>query len=443
MRLWVTKPTVPRFADNITFAVDAVSPATTRLPEETLFQALTRRIDRPFVTLPEAELPVVAEATLHPLIEAVHRAFSEHRPLILSPDDIWLTVVQGFAHHVVENAEVLRHKLVSFEGKRELAVPVLSFPTEIEWPSVIELWSASVREYVPLDLYNALVCNFSTTTPAIRTASEVAVLDAFQQYFEYTLVCVCGIPKVTLRGTPDDWRSIRKRVEKLDGYGLDHWTRRLRPIMDKLVRTAEGHPDVRFWQAIYKPAQAYGGEVATGWITDLFPYLERFGDRYPNDTLRSPRIGWALHPFVADRANGIAPSAFPSGLSSAQVVMRIEDTTERFLEILAGFFGIIQSPEGELSPHIGWSIIERDAIDVFWNKLSERFPSKPSVKKENRIASADFSAFRKRFSEMIIFPGTSHEWKIVPGATINRRIWAPDVFALGPDNLIRNCSGVA
>ena len=43
---------------------------------------------------------------------AVHIAFSQHRPLSLSPDDIWLVIVQGFSHHVAENAQMLRNRLV-------------------------------------------------------------------------------------------------------------------------------------------------------------------------------------------------------------------------------------------------------------------------------------------------------------------------------------------
>jgi len=58
----------------------------------------------------------------HPLIEAVHVAFSQHRPLSLSPDDIWLVIAQGFGHHVTKNAEALRGRLVRHQGRRGLTV---------------------------------------------------------------------------------------------------------------------------------------------------------------------------------------------------------------------------------------------------------------------------------------------------------------------------------
>jgi len=34
---------------------------------------------------------------IHPLLGAVHVAFAEHRPLVLSPDALWLTILQGVA----------------------------------------------------------------------------------------------------------------------------------------------------------------------------------------------------------------------------------------------------------------------------------------------------------------------------------------------------------
>jgi hypothetical protein len=42
-------------------------------------------------------LDCVAGIGEHPLIAAAHLAFSQHRPLLLSPDVIWVTIVQGLA----------------------------------------------------------------------------------------------------------------------------------------------------------------------------------------------------------------------------------------------------------------------------------------------------------------------------------------------------------
>jgi hypothetical protein len=59
---------------------------------------------------------------------------------------------------------------------------------------VIQQWSTGIQSHIPAELYQMMLCDFSTTTSIIRTASQVVMLDAFQQYFEYEVVFICGIP---------------------------------------------------------------------------------------------------------------------------------------------------------------------------------------------------------------------------------------------------------
>jgi hypothetical protein len=64
-----------------------------------------------------------------------------------------------------------------------------------------------------------------------------------------TVLCACGIPSITRLGTPDDWRAVRRRAAMLSEFGLDHWTGALVPVLDQLVRTAEGQTDRAFWRS--------------------------------------------------------------------------------------------------------------------------------------------------------------------------------------------------
>ncbi|MBL7775710.1 MAG: DUF4419 domain-containing protein, partial [Saprospiraceae bacterium] len=43
--------------------------------------------------------PLVPAST-NGFLYAVYRAYAEHRPLVLSPDMVWLTILQGFSTHV-------------------------------------------------------------------------------------------------------------------------------------------------------------------------------------------------------------------------------------------------------------------------------------------------------------------------------------------------------
>jgi len=379
----------------ITFAVDPVTLPEKLIWTETLADSLLRRFQRKILILPDEGQHVINVARdsfeqnrhkydemmcsrmiphlgsrCHPFIDAVHTAFSQHRPLSLSPDTIWLLIAQGFSHHVAENSESLRPRLVRHQGKRELTVDSLDL-TLASFEEAIAGFSSLIRQEIDPVLHETLICDFSTTRPAMRTASEVALMDSFSSYFTYELICVCGIPKVTIEGTPADWRRIRARVEVIATYGLEWWVSRLRPILDEFVLTADGHPSQNFWQAIYKPKDTYGDKVATGWITDLFPYLGDAPERRRNHAFEHERHNWALpvdqgvetrhQLFGPPVKGGVALKSFPSGLSSARVKVHFKNRPADSLDVdlVAGFLAVSQDPiELTISPLISWCAAE-------------------------------------------------------------------------------------
>lgn len=383
-------PTCSGFA----FAVDDVTPAGKPIWSETLAESLNRRFKRKIFVLPDSEMPVInaqADSLLrsrdnvqakalqgslnaatgarfgsmadgdlvrdagircHPFIDAVHTAFAQHRPLILSPDDIWLVIAQGFSHHVSENPEKLRPRLVRHQGREELSTDVFDL-SAVSFEQAIGSFSMQIRDRTDPVLYESLICDFSTTTPNIRVASEIALMDTFSSYFIYVMGCVCGIPKITIQGSPEDWQRVRARVEVLATYELEWWVSRLRPILDEFILAARGRPTPDFWKAIYKPEETYNNILATGWIADLFPYLGDPPGRRRNHCLALTRNGWAL-----PVASGVSTKQFPSGLSSVPVTLKVKSETFD-LDLVAGFLAVKQnSSDLALSTVIGWSVAE-------------------------------------------------------------------------------------
>jgi hypothetical protein len=358
----------------VTFSVDAVEPAKNPLLLSTLHENLEMRSGTSVLIMPDQAAPAAApqgfltkhhhadsHEFLHPLAEAVHLAFSDHRPLVLSPDAIWLTIAQGFGQHVQENPEAMRGRIVQHHGQKELIVKTRSLDPEV-WPQMVSEFSAQIRENSDPVLHETLLCDFSTTTPTIRAACEVALMDAYQRYFNYIMMCVCGIPSVTLEGTPDDWQRIRDRIEVLATFGLEWWTCKLAPILEQLVATAKGAPDLSFWQAIYKPERAYAAEMATGWITDLFPYLGNSDKRRRNFMLGKKRDNWVpADPGSPESPTGVSLESFPCGLCRAPVTITFPDKPAIGVDLLGGFFGVSQSSEDlSLAPIISWAVVERD-----------------------------------------------------------------------------------
>jgi hypothetical protein len=50
-------------------------------------------------------------------------------------------------------------------------------------------------------------------------------MDAMKSFFEYSVSTMCGIPEITLEGTPEDWRKIEEKTKALAKYDLEWWVR--------------------------------------------------------------------------------------------------------------------------------------------------------------------------------------------------------------------------
>jgi hypothetical protein len=293
-----------------------------------------------------------------------HDAFYNHRPIVLSPDAIWFCLAQGFAHHVNHNVERLRKRFVSHEGQLKLIVqrPDFLLGQSNPWPEAFAAFSDQIALHLG-KLRDLVVADFSTTGPLERAASEVVLMDAFQGYFEYELRVGCGIPAITLLGTPADWRSVRQRAAMFAEFDLEPWTRALLPVLDQIVRTAEGHDDPEFWQSFFHYESGSMGNELTGWIHVLFPYLKHWktGALSPNPHLEA----WERAYHVAattdsDRRRMSGPSLreIPSGLASAPVtVVDMATGTTYMMRFISGMFGVVEEADGALAPEFGWAVV--------------------------------------------------------------------------------------
>jgi hypothetical protein len=294
----------------------------------------------------------------HGLLQAAHWAFAAHYPLVLTPDAIWLCIAQGFAAHVEANAERLRGKFVRHQGRETISIRRDDFvkgSPENPWPEVFSAFSDAIAAHVG-EQRDLVVCDFSTTGPYERAASEIVLMDAMQRYFEYSVTTLCGIPEITLEGTVDDWRSIRRRARALEEYDLDFWTAGLAPVLDQLVATAEGRVDVAFWRSFFKWNDESGGPYLTGWINVLFPYLRRDGG---GEIERNAAVSTWAEGLHAEFGGGPEQRSIPFGLSSVPFDWHFLEETFP-MELLAGFVGVAQDPETlALRPAIGWAVRDR------------------------------------------------------------------------------------
>lgn len=349
-----TKTTTKR---PITFAVDDVVAAKDLLPVCRAHEALRENLKTQIFGCSDFHGTVVERLGYQSVLAAVYTAYNQHRPLVLTPDAIWITITQGVAHHMAIHAEELRSKFVSHQGKLDLEFEVTDWiegSPENPWADAFESWTDQIRGHVGSQVYNSLICDFSTTGPIERAASQVVMLDIFERYFKYIVKYICGIPTITLEGTTDDWLRLANKARSLKVFELDWWLPHLLPICDQFVRASRGDIDRDHWQGICKLREAYGGDIINGWVAKLFPYLREYDDG--PCTRRNP---------IFETGEGFTTRKSPSGLSQVPFVWK-KGTWERDSKMIAigGLIGVSQDPETHaLRPKVGWAIRRADVQD--------------------------------------------------------------------------------
>ncbi len=342
---------------------------------------------------------------------AVYDCFFKHLPLKISPDVVWTTITQGFAQYVLKHAEQLRHKFVNFQGKTKLTIRRPEFvkgSAHNDWPGVFPEFSEKIATYIGRQTQQLLENDFSTSSPTDKIVSNIVLMDAMQVYFEYEMLCGCGIPYIELLGTLADWESLLAKARALRPYSvtacgdekkavdaktsqsssqkdegegegegdvLEMWLNELVPVLEHFVLAAKGKADVTFWGSICNMRGASGmcGDPITGWIAAFFPYLEnarrnyamgQWRAGYEEAMLRGVDEVLAATTTVRDRWGGGIGFAhhlsdFPTGLASAPVNYVDEPTQESYpMAFYGGLTAIYQHPDGALEPRTGWAVID-------------------------------------------------------------------------------------
>jgi hypothetical protein len=268
--------------------------------------------------------------------DAVRTAFSYEMPLALSPDHVWMAILQVFSEYVNTHAEELRSKFVNFDGKKVIEIRRDGFVRgnpEQDWSGVFEEFIQKIKEHTG-SIYEVISANFSTTGPVERAAVGITFMDSMQKYFDYVIRTCCGIPRVTLLGDPLDWLILRKKAEELGKYGLDWWMKDLLPVLDEFYFSSQGQPNLEWWKSFYHYRGGSGVSEVSGHIRVFFP-----------------KDGKVLS--VVD-----AESQIPKGWSSVPVKW-LYYSQSLDMEFVAGMKNAIINEKGEIQPAVFWAVGEK------------------------------------------------------------------------------------
>lgn len=160
----------------------------------------------------------VSSNNLHPLagvgsfstqgmMEYLNLAYNNHKGVVISPEIMWLLILNEIAQIVSERPEVFQEYFTYSTDNQKVEISVLSDDdTMLPVDKIVE----KLKELCPIDVdvffpeMNALVDNY-------QIASHSAFADAVSPYYNYSMF-MCGIPKIHFVGSDDDWKNIQSSL---------------------------------------------------------------------------------------------------------------------------------------------------------------------------------------------------------------------------------------
>jgi len=212
------------------------------------------------------------------LISAVGFAYDNHLPLTLTPQSFWLSVLRNISEHIGKQPKLLGKLGVSWEGKEVVNV---EFPAPFDFENLVDDLVSAASEKVGGSA-EVIIPDFSENDKISRACLGVGYLSVYREAFDYRCYTMCGIPKIKISGTGEDWEKISASIDyfKKKSIMSDSYWDKLLLTVSNIMDAFAGKQDVDFWKNIFTRSSMSGvGPCCNGWITDLVYDWEGVGFR--------------------------------------------------------------------------------------------------------------------------------------------------------------------
>lgn len=294
------------------------------------------------------------------LIWGLIEAYKNHYPITISPDMIWLMILQVLSKFLDKYHEKLRYKFVNFDNQKTLEVERTDLnpytAKKEDWRNIFQEYTEKIGENIGLDTLKSLTPNFTSTSPVVSTTGQVTIMSIMKHYFKYScsIYITCGIREIELEGSIEDWEKLLIKTKNLENYDLNWWTKEIIPLIEKIIYTKKyftqnkciNEEIVDFWKniIIFHEDQLDGlcGHISqdyiNGWIVKFFPSIERL-----------------------EVLNELYCDSFDDQILNCPMKLTITDnsiTTTYNCSIESGFYGMSQDPNTfTIKPVIGYALV--------------------------------------------------------------------------------------
>ncbi|WP_173473769.1 DUF4419 domain-containing protein [Fibrobacter succinogenes] len=222
----------------------------------------------------------------HPFVAMVGMAFANHHSIEIYPDDIWLLLMDGIRLHVKNNRDALKEKFVQDGSDTNIVIIdnslTLQAPPAAWKRHITEIYD-TLYQKLPETTRTAFDVDFSTSTAIDKFVSKTMLMAISSEFYTYTSVTMCGIPKIFIKGTKEDWEKLKSTFDNLANIlDMPWWAEQIDPILKEFVNTFDKKYNMKFWRRIYKDVPRGKGSGTqpkiNGWITKFFPYIDKTGE---------------------------------------------------------------------------------------------------------------------------------------------------------------------
>ena len=298
-------------------------------------------------------------------LQTVHSAYAEHRPLVISPDAVWLLIEQGFSIHINQHYKKYENVVLKKNRPKEIRVREDSLVNGNPkyWTAAIDAMAGDVENYVHDSIAKIFVPQFSTSTKKEITAFQITLLETFKKSFDYAMESGCGIPSIKLRGNRSDWKKIDSLLEKVKQYDLQVWGSNLQQVIGEFINVYDGKINAEFWNTIYKDYSEYNVQYVSGWVLKFFPYVKSL-EHVEKDGGYYKTYNYVPNQFIDGedyRLSVLTTEDFPEGIAEVDFVWDNYGKKMK-MKMYSGFVGIRQNDSTKaIETEIGWAVCEADS----------------------------------------------------------------------------------
>ena len=290
-------------------------------------------------------------------INLVALAYAKHYAMEINPDDIWLLILDGIRLHVKSNRKALKDRFVAPGTDTVISVMDNSLTLESthrEWFYTLSNLFDSLQAKLPSETGEPLKIKFSTTSPVDANISRSMTMAVASEYYSYNVYTLCGIPKIKVNGTKEDWTLLKDSFNRLASQlNMKWWANGLNPVLDEFINIFDGKINLKHWKNIYKlyEPEGCGNPDFSGWISRFFPYIK--ADSGTKKYVKRTNLNEKIDLYNA-----------PKGITFVDVQWKYLDKTIP-LKLYTGFIGMqVDTTNNMLKASRGYALVSYGTQDL-------------------------------------------------------------------------------